>query len=163
MCICTGILTMNDLVLIVDELWSARSRWYNIGLVLGVSVDSLEGISHTNRGHTDICLLECIKYWLRQPYPRATWSAIIEALRSPAVGCGELAGRIERKYMSITKGWYECLHNILHVHVGYEFLFPNNIVIHESNCECVCVLGGQWGSICPSPPSLTPSEIYSMV
>ena len=111
---------MDDLDLIVYELWSGRSRWFNIGLNLGISVSFLDVISHTNRGHTDDCLRECIKYWLTQPYSPATWSAIIDALRSPTSGCGELAERIERKYMSTTKGWYECLHNILHVHIGYE-------------------------------------------
>ena len=97
-CICTGQLSPDDLALVYEEVMSARSKWYIIGLELGLKVDGLEIIEVNNLYSNKSCLMECLQVWLRGSRPPPTWSAMVTALRSPTVGFEDLADVIEKKY-----------------------------------------------------------------
>ena len=97
-CICTGQLSCDDLRLVLNEVWPASSKWFNIGLELGLEVSDLNVINKSSNRDVDWCLLGCLKVWLRGSHPLPTWSAMIKALRSPTVGFAALADRIVEKY-----------------------------------------------------------------
>ena len=69
-------LTVNDLL----EVFSAeRSKWKNIGLRLGITIDTLDAIEHDYR-KCDDCLMAVLKEWLKRSEPRPTWDALQQAL-----------------------------------------------------------------------------------
>ena len=89
-----GSLGPNDLRKVQDTLWEARMQWYNLGLGLDITPDSLDSIKQTNTGNTDQCFRAMLIKWLRE-HQRPTWSALAEALGSPSVGLSHLAEKIQ--------------------------------------------------------------------
>ena len=83
-----------DLPKIQTEIWEARTRWYNLGLQLGVSVDTLDVIKYNHHTNCDQCFTDMIKEWLRASDLQRTWEALAKALESPQVGHGNLAEQI---------------------------------------------------------------------
>ena len=91
---CTlGCLGPNDLRRVQDTLWEARTQWYNLGLGLDITPDSLDSIEQANAGNPDRCFRAMLTKWLRE-HQRPTWSALAEALRSRSVGLSHLAEEI---------------------------------------------------------------------
>ena len=89
----TDRLTVKDLNTVKNSIWSARSKWYNIGLELGIMADALDAIKENCRSCED-CHIEMLKQWLKRSSPRLTWSALADALRSPSVDEGALADEL---------------------------------------------------------------------
>ena len=85
-------LRLNDLGDVLDELYEARRKWYNIGLKLKVPVDVLDNID-PNDG-----LREVLKNWLKSTCSK-TWKVLIDALNAPSVGEHALAENLGEKYM----------------------------------------------------------------
>ena len=86
-----------DLGTVLNEVFDVRAKWYNIGLGLRVPAGTLDAI----RGRFDDpadCLRETLREWLRQAAPQPTWRALVEALRSRAVGEQQLARALEGRY-----------------------------------------------------------------
>ena len=77
-----------------NSILEARTQWYNLGLGLEITSDSLDAIELANMGKPDRCFRAMVTQWLRQDSPRPTWSALAEALRSPSVGLSHLAQEI---------------------------------------------------------------------
>ena len=75
--------------IIVNELFPARRKAYELGLALNV-----RGI--TMEDERVKLLSQVVHDFLNQPHP--TWKAIIQALRSQYVKCEELAQRIEERF-----------------------------------------------------------------
>ena len=92
---CTGKLTTDDLRSVRDLVWDARAKWRVLGIELRLPVDDLDSIKGN---YYDIGrqFTEMLALWL-QLDPPPTWSALVGALRSPVVGCEELAKRVERE------------------------------------------------------------------
>ena len=91
---CTlGFLGLSDLRRVQNTLWDARTQWYNLGLDLDISPDSLDSIELANAGNPERCFRAMLTKWLRE-YHRPTWSALAEALKSPSVGLSHLAEEI---------------------------------------------------------------------
>ena len=75
------------------------SKWRDMGLQLGVDQSVLEGIATTSPGDTKHHYINVFTQWENQnstthPY---TWSTIVQALESPAVGEKRLADEIKEK------------------------------------------------------------------
>ena len=85
-------LTIDDLAAVHSKAWRARSKWYNIGLQLGLTADDLDCI-RMDYHDTDSCFTEMLKQWLRQSIEK-TWDRLIKALRSETVNYGALADSI---------------------------------------------------------------------
>ena len=83
----------NDLRIVQRILWEARTQWYNLGLELDITPDSLDSIQLANQ-NPDRCFRAMLTKWLRE-HQRPTWSALAEAVRSPVVGLGHLAEEIQ--------------------------------------------------------------------
>ena len=86
-----GYLSLNDLWRVQNSVWEARTKWYNLGLGLGITADSLDAIELVNVKTPDRCFRAMLTQWLRQDSPKPTWRALIEALRSPSVDESVLA------------------------------------------------------------------------
>ena len=96
--LCAGFLSHSDFHDIQFALWKARVYWLDIGIVLGISPDTLEAIQKSERGDLGGCLTAIIKEWLMSGNPRPTWAALAEALRS--VGFGHLAHELSRRHLT---------------------------------------------------------------
>ena len=55
----------------------------------------LQEIQHNHRDVAGACLTGMLEHWLTQTDPPPSWSTLIEALRSPALGRGDIASEIE--------------------------------------------------------------------
>ena len=89
-----GQLNDKDLLLVLDKTWDARSRWYHIGLALGIPAGTLDAEKKTHQSDCDDCYTSVLKIWLRGVDPQPTWSALSDALKSTSVGCGHLAEQL---------------------------------------------------------------------
>ena len=90
-------LTLGDLSEVYEKVYSARPKWYNFGLTLGVSPATLDSIRIMYRKDPSDCLREMLKARLKIEHP-LMWREIIRALRRPAVGESELADQLEGVY-----------------------------------------------------------------
>ncbi len=90
-------LSEKDLIVVLKAAYSARTKWYNIGLELGVQSDTLDSIRDRFDDPID-CLREVLRPWLKGISPRATWRCLVDALRSCIIGEEKLASELEAKY-----------------------------------------------------------------
>jgi hypothetical protein len=86
----TGKLTIDDLGDVLEAVWEARVKWYNIGLKLGISVGTLDSIEATSQ-NPDKCLTAMIKDWLKNGKPKPSLPQLAKALKSRMVGYAQLA------------------------------------------------------------------------
>ena len=89
-----GTLDISNLSDVLEAVWEARSKWYNIGLKLGTSAGTLDSIKTGSKENPDECVTAMIKDWLNNGNPRPTWAAVARALKSPMVGYGHLAEQL---------------------------------------------------------------------
>ena len=89
-------LSINDLGMVWEAVYEARTKAYEIGLILKVAVDTLDSIDKRYDDPSDK-LREVLKTWLRTA-SKPTWQDILDALRSRVVGQPKLASDIEAKY-----------------------------------------------------------------
>ena len=87
-----------DLSDVQDELWDARSKWYNIGLRLGIPASDLDVIKNDG-DDTEARFRSMLLKWLREG-KNCTWVALIKALSSPSVGQPMLAKSIQQNRSS---------------------------------------------------------------
>ncbi len=83
----------------LEAAWDARPQWKNVGLALKVSQATLAAIEADNAKAGDR-LREMLTCWLKRADPPPTWGALVKALRSATVDCGDVAQAIEVKYVS---------------------------------------------------------------
>ena len=88
-----GRLRINDLHKVQDTIWEARTVWYNLGLALDITPDSLDAIELANGRNSDRCFRAMLTKWLRE-HKQPTWSALVEALKTRSVGRSDLAQEI---------------------------------------------------------------------
>ena len=74
-------------------------KWRDVGLQLGSDQGLLEGIASISPGDTNHCYCNVFTWWKNQnstthPY---TWSTVVQALQTPAVGEQRLADKIKIK------------------------------------------------------------------
>ena len=89
-----GQLNDKNLSQVLNKTCDARSRWYHIGLALGIPAGTLDAVRETQQGDCDKCYTEMLKVWLRGVDPQPTWSALSDALKSTSVGYGHLAEQL---------------------------------------------------------------------
>ena len=96
-----GVLTPDDARSVLNALWSARQKTFELGLRLNIPAHELESI-HSNYSNPRDRLLHIILAFLRQAEPRPTWRVIVDALRSRVVNLTALAERVEAAYLTGT-------------------------------------------------------------
>ena len=89
----TGALTITDLYDVQEAAWDSRDEWYNIGLALKIDPGTLDVIKKDN-AKTNDCFREMLTIWLKMVNPKPTLATLAKALRSRAVGFGDLAEQV---------------------------------------------------------------------
>lgn len=78
-----------------------ESRWFELGLALGLVAPLLEDIRKSHKDDVSVCRRRMLEAWLSQQdnvqFP--SWRTLCDALRSPVVGNNALANRIQRTYL----------------------------------------------------------------
>ena len=87
-------MTASDLKTVRKALWEARQEWFKIGRELHLSMSDLDAIK-ASYNSIELCFTEMLHLWLKQVDPHPTWSALIDALRSPTVKNEELAEHVK--------------------------------------------------------------------
>ena len=98
---CQQIMELNedDLYDVQDEIWDARSKWYNIGLGLKIPASDLDVIDK-DRGDIEAKFRSMLLKWLRSG-KACTWGALIKALSSRSVEQTKLAENIQQKWCQV--------------------------------------------------------------
>ena len=86
-------LSIDDIQKVREKVWRVRVKWYDVGIELGLAVDDLDVISEHNRDKPDKCVTEMLITWFRGG--KATWKALITALKRPPFDYVDLANFIE--------------------------------------------------------------------
>ena len=86
--------------MLCEAMFEARTKCYDIGVMLKVSVVTLYSIM-TQYDDPGDKLREVLKTWLRTA-PKPTWQDIVDALKSPVVDELRLARDIEAKYRHLS-------------------------------------------------------------
>ena len=88
-------LDVDDLGIVLEELYTTRSKWYYIGLTLKIDEGTLRSIKRHGDEADHLC--ELLKLRLRN-LPFLSWNLLISTLRSSTVGENQLAGELAAKY-----------------------------------------------------------------
>ena len=86
-------LTADDLSTVYERLYSARTKWFNIGILVKIDNTTLESIKVRNRDDPDGCLREMLTHCLQAGGP-LTWRDLCDCLRSKTVAHNDLAEEI---------------------------------------------------------------------
>ena len=90
-----------DLSAVLQDIHPARTKWYNIGLQLGVLATDLDAIrAQYANPEDDLC--EMLKKWLKVADPVPTWEAVVNALKNVTVEEFQLAERLQQKHKHAT-------------------------------------------------------------
>ena len=81
---------------LLDALQEKAAKWSLIGIQLNLSPDELEIIRADSDGVVG-CLTGVLRKWQSKTDPQPTWKAVIEALKSPALGEAALAKKLEQR------------------------------------------------------------------
>ena len=93
-------MTIDNLRAVRKAVWDARAAWKDIGIELDLKVTDLDVISETNHGNVNKCFSEMLTLWLKRVSPPPKWSAMVEALKEPAIGFEDLAEQVEHSVLS---------------------------------------------------------------
>ena len=86
-----------ELLELLDALQDKAAKWFMIGLQLRLSTDELDIIEADSAG-VEECLRNVLRKWRSKTHPPPTWRALIDALRTSAVGEAVLARQLEARF-----------------------------------------------------------------
>ena len=89
-----------DLLTVVEQMWEAREKWYNIGLCFKIPPSQLDVIKSESRDDIDELFRKMITEWLRRGRC-CNWKAVYDALKNPTVGKESTAEKLSEWF---TKG-----------------------------------------------------------
>ena len=84
------VLNAEHLTAVRSKIWGARTKWYDIGLELGIDPGTLYAIKCNNDNIEDR-FREMLWKWLNKVNPQPTKTQLAKALESPSVGHDHLA------------------------------------------------------------------------
>ena len=89
-------LGVDDLFVVLEELYDAQTHWYNLGLGLRLKSNVLDAIEKQCPGDCSKCFRDTLKDYLNTLSP--SWRALVKALRSPIVNLPKLAETVEQNH-----------------------------------------------------------------
>ena len=97
-------LGLDDLGIVLNELFSCRDKWYNLGLQLKVKVEVLQKIETEYKNDYGTCLRQMLTKWLESG--RGNWETLCQAIDSPIVRGDDnsLVGRLREKFCQGDEG-----------------------------------------------------------
>ena len=83
----TGIQQLNDVLELLKKFGFSETRWFKLGLALGLSKTTLDTIKADHPQDTHQCVIECLSKWLKRAdgvdsKGGATWDSLSTGLRS---------------------------------------------------------------------------------
>ena len=88
---------------ILDSISTVTAKWFNLGVALGLSSDTLKTIESDPPKDTHRCLTEMLIAWLQmKDNSQPSWQSLASALRSPFVDKNEIAVMIAAEHPSIS-------------------------------------------------------------
>ena len=88
---------------ILDSISTLTANWFNLGIALGLSSDTLKTIESDHPKDSHRCLTEMLIAWLQmKDNSQPSWQSLASALRSPLVNKNEIAVMIAADYPSIS-------------------------------------------------------------
>ena len=57
---------LDEIIEVLKRSGFSNTKWYNLGLRLGLVKNTLDGIDAQYRGDFDRCLMECLSCWLNK-------------------------------------------------------------------------------------------------
>ena len=93
-------LTTKDLRTVRNAVYDAASKWYDLGLELGISPNRLDTIK---KDKPEDWLREMLNIWLSDGELTSTWEILSNALCNQAVGLSYIAEKILREKCGILK------------------------------------------------------------
>ena len=88
---------LSSAVLLQEVVDDVKDKWYNLGILLSLSVQLLDDIEKNSKNEEQCCN-RMFGEWLMQNMD-ASWSKVVDALREKAVKKNELADRLKMKYV----------------------------------------------------------------
>jgi len=85
---------VDDLAAVQRKVFDVRTKWYNLGLELGLQAPTLDSISDQYSRNPTECFCQVLKEWLQRINPLPTWQAMVDALKSPTVAQYQVAEEI---------------------------------------------------------------------
>ena len=82
-----GLLEESEVLELLKKFGFSETRWFELGLALGLSKDTLDAIKANYPQDTHQCLIECLSKWLKRADDvdskgGATWDSLSTGLRS---------------------------------------------------------------------------------
>ena len=80
-----GIQELNGVLELLKKCGFSEKRWFELGLALGLSKDTLKTIEANYPQDVHLCLIECLSKWLKRADDSkggATWDSLSTGLRS---------------------------------------------------------------------------------
>ena len=97
-----------DVKTLSSELSAVQSKWYEMGIQLGITKDKLDTFNE-DHGKVARCFLATLNYWVdgNTDVP-VSWESIIKVLNDPFVNEPAMSNRLRGKYCVETpkKGMY---------------------------------------------------------
>ncbi len=90
-------LSADDLAKVRMELVEVQTKWYDIGLDLGLPVNTLETIKQECQD-TPECLRKMLFEWLKMIDLQPSWKSLIDVLQNKVINEGALAVTIAKKF-----------------------------------------------------------------
>ena len=113
MCVCVCVLfytilvdlVLDNLVKVLNLVLEVASKWYELGLQLGVKESDLKNIKHDygDRG-VKTCLTEMLSVWLKMIHPRPSWERLLSSVSHSTVENPTLAREIGKKLQMQSEG-----------------------------------------------------------
>ena len=88
------LLSVDDLSIVFEKLFKARTKWFQIGMKLTMDIETLNSIAMKNQDNTENSLLKMLTHRL-QAGGSLTWRDLCDCLRSPTVDRNDVAQKIE--------------------------------------------------------------------
>ena len=83
----------------LDSISTLTAEWFNLGLALGLSPDTLREIEYNHPRDARRCLTEMVIAWLQmKDNSHPSWQSLVYALSSPSVGRIEIASMIAAEH-----------------------------------------------------------------
>ena len=86
--------------IVLNSISTLAAKWFNLGLALGLSRDTLDIIEHNHPRDACRCQTEMITTWLKSS-SHPSWQRLAFALSSPLVNRIEIATMIATEYPKI--------------------------------------------------------------
>ena len=98
-----------DLDTVYEKVFPARTEWNNIGLGLGLSINTLSAIDDECRGNSNKALRKMLEIWFNTKKP--TWEKLCNCLRKMTVSRNVLADKIQDYVQGVVFSFTYCLIN----------------------------------------------------